>query len=804
MKTLTHSKKKLLVKGLGRSCGVLALASLAAPAALQAQEPNPGGAIVTGDAKLEEVIVTARRREESLARVPISISAIGSQDILERSIRTDSDLQAAVPGLTIRQTQGNNSLTYSIRGQSADTFSGSPSAVVTYVDEVPVAVTGASTFYDLDSIQVLKGPQGTLFGRNATGGAVLYTTAKPTGEFEGILRGRAGDYDLREVEGMINIPLADGKVLLRGAFTTLERDGYIDNLFNGDELGELGRDGARLSMTIRPSDRFENNTVIGFSDTDGTNTGASYTYSVYDCGDVNNGTALNCGSSFLFGPTLDIAFVFPGAWDFYLSGNPRAFPAGLSAYVDEQKRLGYYKTNHPAGARHEAEDWQLSNTTTLDVNDSLRIRNIFGASHAETDSEQPQLGAPFATILTANVATGKSGNEFDIDSLSNEFQLQGSAFNDHLTYIVGLFLQRQETETLWPQTYFDLRPVTPLPLSLATNHFGIDTDTEALYTQGTWSLNDSLGITAGLRYTWEDVTIEHLGEGDATGFPDQDESFSEPSWELGLEYEITNQLFSYLKTRGSFRSGGFNGSAFPPIDGPATLGGNKFDAETTEDVEFGLKYSGSVFDRPASFNVAVYRQWIDDVQRVEFPDPDGPGPLASIAVTANVPEMEVDGIEIDGSFMLADWLELGFSYAYTDAEFTDGEVELFGVTYSYGPVANTPENAGSAWTVLSLPTADSLGELRLRAEIYAQSSMYFSNTFDSVGPDTRLDGYELVNARLDWKNIFGSGFSGALFGRNLADEDHFVGGMALAAALGHNAAAVGEPRMYGLELSFEF
>ncbi len=801
MKENMKIKQRNTLQLLGRSCGLLALGSVIAPGLALAQQANPGGAIVTGDQKLEEVTVTARRREESLSRVPISISAIGSAEILERSIRTDSDLQAAVPGLTIRQTQGNNSLTYSIRGQSADTFSGSPSAVVAYLDEVPMTVSGASTFYDLDSIQVLKGPQGTLFGRNTTGGAVLYTTAKPTDEFEGRVRVRAGNYDLREIEGMINIPLGDA-ILFRGAFNTLDRDGYIDNLLTGDELGELGRDSGRLALTIRPSDRFENTTVFNYSETDGTNTGASYTYSVYSYGQTNNGFVLNPASGALYGPGMDAVFGFEGAWAGYLAEHPEAYPDGLIAYLDEQKRIGYYKTRHPAGANHEGEDWLVSNTTTWDLNDNLRIRNIFGASHAETDSEQPQLGAPFVTILTANVVTGKSGNEFESDSISNELQLHGTAFNGNLTYIAGLYIQRQETETLWPQTYFDLTPWA-LPAT-ATNHFGINTDTDALYAQGTYSVTDRFGITAGLRYTWEEVTIEHLSQGDAAGFPDQDETFEEPSWELGLEYDLTDDIFSYVKTRGSFRSGGFNGSAFPPIDGPATVGGNKFDEETTQDVEAGLKYSGSLFNRPATLNVAVYKQWIDDVQRVEFPDPDGDGPLASIAVTANVPEMEVEGIEIDGSFLPLDWLELGAAYAYTDAEFTDGEVSLFGNPFSYGPVANTPENAGTLWAQLNFPSSDGLGGFRLRAEFYAQDDMYFSNTFDSLGPQTKLDGYELFNARLDWNNILGSGFSAALYGRNLTDEDHFVGGMSLAAALGHNAAAVGEPRTYALELTYEF
>ncbi len=791
------AQQRLIARSVRRACCLLAFGGAVVPGMALAQEPNAGGAIVTGDEKnMEEIVVTARRKEEGLSRVPISISAIGANEIDERSIRTDSDLQAAVPGLTVRQTQGNNSLTYSIRGQSADTFSGSPSAVVAYLDEVPLNISGASTFYDLDSIQVLKGPQGTLFGRNTTGGAVLYTTKKPTDQFEGNLTVRGGNYDLREVQAMINVPLADNKLLLRGAFNTLDRDGYIDNLFNGDELGELQRDSGRLGITLRISDRFENTTMFSYSETDGTNTGASYTYSVYAPGEENNGFALTTPTGFLYGPSLDSAYG-EDAWAQYLALHPKAYAPGLLDYVNEQKRIGPYKSRHPWSANHEGKDWLLSNTTTWELSDTLRIRNIFGMSKAEIDSEQPQLGAPYITILTANLVTGRSGNEYDGESISNELQLQGEAFGGNLTYIVGLYYQQQEVDIVWPQTYTEVSPwIPPGPYTTATSDYRTETDTQAVYAQGTYNFTDRLGLTAGVRYTWEDVDFEHLGESPYFGAPSQDESFEEPSWELGLEYDLTDQWFSYLKTRGSFRSGGFNGATPPPpVLSPAA---NTFDIEETQDVELGFKYAGTLFNRPASMNLAIYRQWIDDAQRVEFPDPDGDGPVTSTAVTANVPEMEVDGVEIDAAIMPADWLSLGLAYAYTDAEFTDGDVDLFGTPYLFSPVANTPENAGTLWARLEF------GHVSLYGEYYYQDEMYFSNTADSTAPRTELPSYELFNARLDWRQIAGSGFSAALFGRNLADEEYFVGGMALGVVLGHNAAAVGEPRTYGLELSYDF
>ncbi|MDY6919320.1 MAG: TonB-dependent receptor [Pseudomonadota bacterium] len=281
----------------------------------------------------------------------------------------------------------------------------------------------------------------------------------------------------------------------------------------------------------------------------------------------------------------------------------------------------------------------------------------------------------------------------------------------------------------------------------------------------------------------------------------QNETFTGVSWELGVEYDLSNELFTYAKARSSFRSGGFNGSA-PAVDTDATEGGNKFDEETVQDIELGMKYEGLLLSRPSRINLAVYHQWVDDVQRIEFPVP--PSGLGSIAVTANIPEMEVSGVELEASMLITDLFEAGLVYAYTDAEFTDGDTVLFITEYSYGPVANTPENTWSVWASLDIPVDPSLGAMSLYGEIYSQDEMYFSNAAATSVPGTKLDSYELVNMRFNWINMMGSNFSSAVFGKNLTDEEYFVGGMALGASLGHNAAAVGEPRTYGVSLTYDF
>ncbi|MFC0203734.1 TonB-dependent receptor [Novosphingobium soli] len=779
------------------------LAALAASTMLSPAGSAWAQSAATGATQINEgdIVVTARRRDETLSTVPAAITALAADDLVQRGVRTDSDLQAVAPGLTIRQTQGNNSLTYSIRGQTADTFSGSPSAVIAYLNEVPLTINGASSFYDLENVQVLKGPQGTLFGRNATGGAVLYNSAKPTDTLEGLVRGRIGNYDLREVEGMLNVPLVEDKVLLRGAFDLVRRDGYIRNLLNGERLGDIRRDGGRLTLTVRPTEAISNTTMVQYTKSGGTNTGASYTYSVYGCGDTNNGFALTCGAGLLFGPGLD-SVAGPGAWAAYLAAHPEAYAPGLIAYVDEQRRIGPYRTRHPGGASHRGRDWFVTNTTEFELGGDATVRNIFGYSHSRTRSEQPQLGAPFVTILTANEPAGEYGNQLRVKSFSEELQLVGEAMDGRLDYIFGYYMQRQRSDTIWPQTYFDVRPV--MQPNSVTNAFRLRNKTDALYGQLSYELAPDLKLTGGLRYTWERVSIAQRPEATYTyGAPDQKKTFSDPSWDVGLEYKVTDAWFAYLKTRGSFRSGGFNGAA-PPVNATATDGGNLFDSEHTQDIEGGVKFSGLAFGRPASFATAVFVQWIQDVQRVEFPDPDGPGGLASIAVTANVPSSRIWGFEAQGNVRPVDWLELGGSAAYTKAKFTDGAISLFGNPYAYGPVGDTPKFSGTAYAQVSLPVGEDMGDLSLRGEVYGQTAQYFSNASASIAPGTRLPGYALLHARLDWSEIAGSGFSAALFAKNLTDEAYFVGGMTLAAALGHNAAAVGEPRTYGLELSYRF
>lgn len=502
-----------------------------------------------------------------------------------------------------------------------------------------------------------------------------------------------------------------------------------------------------------------------------------------------------------YNPSAFDAIFGPGAWQQYLAAHPRAFPGGINAYLAEQKARGPWYTNAVAKSDHTGEDWYVTNTTNLDLSSDLKIKNIFGISRSYARDNQLQNADPYGIQFTENLSSGLSGNRQTVNQWSNELQLQGKSGD--LTYIVGAYYQHTKTGIVYPQTYFDLRPF--VPIGGYTSDFRLTDNTEAVFAQGTYDLGgatglDGLQVTAGMRYTWEQVKLEQLALSPYFGAADQKVKFEDPSWELGIEYQATPDLLTYIKTRGSFRAGGLNGVA-PPILADASGGGDLFNSEHTKDMEFGVKYAGELLSRPARFNLAIFNQWVTGVQRAQFPI--GPGGNV-IAVTINVPKAQIKGVEVDGSLRPADWLELGASGAYTDAKYTCDTAVLFGQTFKFGPYPDTPKWSGTAYGMITVPLASSAGDVSLRVEAYGQTGQYFSSTAGTTTPRTRLPGYVLLNGKFDVANIGGSGLTFGLFAKNVLNKGYFLGGLPQGVAFGINAAAIGEPRTYGAELKAAF
>jgi iron complex outermembrane receptor protein len=789
---------------------LIALQPLAASAQSSTPaEPNTARQTDSESASgLEEVTVTARRRAENIENVPISITAFDPAELAERTIRTESDLQVAVPGLIVRTTAVSTQQNYSIRGQSIDAFTGSSPAVLAYVNDVEANSGAPTTFFDLSSIQVLKGPQGTLFGRNTTGGAVLFTTAEPGNTFGGFATVRGGNLDLKETLGAVDLPVSD-KILLRIAGDYYDRDGYQHDIATNQDFGGAIRRAGRVTLVLKPLDGLQSKTVVEYGATGGYPVINSI-FSYYPCGAKGLVSSAAC----LFGPSsatvvgLDRHIDFPGAWNAYLAAHPGANPGGIpGALTLQQQQLGIWGVDSLQPNSIHQDNWSATNTTTYDLTGDVQVKNIVGVSRSYVDFIADQAGVPFGLSIDYNTATGALGNKTTQRNVSEEAQVLGKMLDTKLDYVVGFYFSDNRHTEHDDLTYFDVSPI--IPPAPSTFIFVATARSEAGYAQGTYDLSSMTGVsglkaTGGFRYTWETDGLSYPvvpGSGAllAGGAPES-KQFSEPSWQVGLDYELRPDLLLYIVQRGSWRSGGFNGYS-PSKETLEQFGGNEFLPEKTHDVEVGAKFHGAVMGLPTQGNIAIYNQWITDIQRVIY---DFAGSNAA-AFTGNIPAGQVRGVEFDAEISPVAWLTLGVNGAYTDAFYTDNTgVTQGGGILHYGPFGDVSRLAGSVFTQVRLPTPDPWGKMSVRADLYAQSSEYFSNLASTITPGTQLPGYSVLNLRYDWNQVFGTGMTLSAFAKNALNRGYYTGGESFGVDFGLNDAAPAEPRTYGAELTYRF
>jgi iron complex outermembrane receptor protein len=766
-------------------------ASAATPAAAT-PTPQANSTASSGD-----IIVTAQRRSESLSRVPVSISAFSSDTLKQRVVTREQDLASLVPGLVVKSGQNQNQVSFTLRGQTLDPFSGASPAVLTYLNEVPFSGGNSATaFYDFSSVQVVKGPQGTLFGRNATGGAVLYSSTLPGDTFSGDLTVRGGQRNSVQVEGGVDIPLISDKLTIRLAGDYQKQDGYIHNRLAGGTLGDLDNKSGRITVVAKPTDDIKNVTVFEYSKFGGTESGSEL-YSYYKLGQTNNGYPLVSTLDTVYGNGL-----FPGVGDG--PAGKGTFPGAVAGYLAYEKAHPYdiyLSYNLP----HHAHNYFLSNTTTINLDDRTVFKNIFGFQTSFSQTPGILSGSPFASLDLYNSTgafSGPPGGEvFRYKSYSEEAQIQGTLASDKLKYIIGGFYN-YATKNEGIPVIVGGELATPLGQVLYHTH-GTD-ESRALYGQATYDLSDhvhGLSITAGGRYTWETVGMTaYPDHAFAANFPHELKTLSAPSWNFNIQWQFNSHNQLYFTQRGSFRSGNFNGAVVP-----YNLA-NFFGNETTHDFEIGYKFNGDVIGRRAHFNIAAYDQIVHNAQHSIYAVVAG----APSAFTVNVPEAVIKGVEVDGDIQATAWLRVGFSGAYTDAKYTKNLVDLSSQTGTPGNIIpfdsypDSPKVSGSLYADVTLPVPEDVGNVHFRADSFSQTSSYFSNTNSTITPGTKIKGYTTVALRLNWDKIMGSKFSAAVYAKNVTDKLYYSSGYVEGGSGGFNTVIVGEPRTIGGEVSFKF
>lgn len=747
------------------------------------------------DPRFDEIIVTARRREESLQDVPVSIQAFSETEIRDRNLNSVEDLAIQTPSMVFTRALSSEEISSSlaIRGQGNNT-QGNP-GVVTYFAEVPnlnmtnfyTFTEGRSgSFYDMASVQVLKGPQGTLFGKNATGGNVLFVPQKPTNQFEGSMKFQAGNYEDRGFDGILNVPIVDEKLLLRVAVSTESRNGYTKDVgpfFKGRDYDDLDYRAARVSLVLRPTDTFEN-----------------YTIARYRRSKTNGGAAVLTG----YDPDAPTAFGVPvGA----------LFP-NLLNYLSDQQARGIRKVAVDTPSYNYSRLSQIINTSTLDILPNLKIKNIISyavyksAFGYDIDASTDNLAAVVSTPFTRAAKTR---------SWTEEFQAQGT-ISEALTYTVGLYGDKIASVGPFSQ-FLSFFPASggffpPLPAGEYPGFTGpgpieyplflVNTNSSrssrAAYGEATLNFGimsnslEGLSLTAGYRHTW-DKGKNSVGTYTVFGGALSPGSFKFDygSHNVSLSYHVSPQILIYGSERTAFKAGGFNGSL--PKSSPAY----QFPPEKYSEVEIGVKSNFDLAGVPVRANLAAYRGNYTNIQRT-VRDPDIS--LFSSFIRP-VAEARIKGLEFSGSVAPSAWLDLDFNYAYTEAKYTKVDDPLLsGILDS--KFAFTPRHKyglSAAFKWLFVP--ESIGTVRTAINYAYQAKQNISN--NAALGDIFVPGYGIANLRADWRNVGGSRLSAGFFMTNITNKKYIAGGAIEGQRFaGYEVRGYGAPRMFGFELSVRF
>lgn len=775
--------------------------TLVCPKELPAQT---GGDADTG-AGLEEVIVTARRREEVLQDVPISVSALSGEALERAGISDIQALQYRTPSLAVTTTfSQRNVAAFALRGQrtqETQLFTDPP--VGTYFAEVvqPRPYGFGNALYDLESVQVLKGVQGTLFGRNMTGGAVLVEPKHPVlGETSAEVRGTYGNYETMEFYGVANMPAGD-TFAVRVAGKTREREGWAREVTTGRDYDNQNYDTARVSALFQPSDTFNTLTIADWYRAREHGTAAFLTSVVFPSA-LSNYEGLRQGGVI----STNIPAEFAAAQALF---RQRRYSFDIGA--GEGGNLDAF------GAPYEnVENYGVTNKTTWEISDSLTLKNIAGYRRNTRDTVQDFDGIP-AFLITPNQFSR-------ISNYSEELQLQGEAFEERLEYIVGGYYFKEDgidgafANTLPQLTFAGARvpQSTPAALFQIANPGEGSSTTYAGFVAGTYHLTDQFSASAGVRYNNDkrEITVSpqrpmlnacqwdlNLATPGVQSVPiDQcffsnEKTFDEITYDGTLQYEPSEGLTLYGSYRHGFRAGGFSTRAQNEI----AL--RPFLPELVDEYELGLKTTTPLGGGQLTSSLAVFRQDGTDVQKQRSASFDTTGdgiPDTVVTIVDNTAEQRNTGGELELSFGTADFNLSGF-YSYTKIEILEGAAVS---TIGTPEIAQrgTPKHQAGLTGTADMPIGN-LGELSLTANVTWRSEIFF----DDFELQARQPSYTLVNLRAEWSQIAQSGLSIAAYATNVTDEEYRIGVLGLIAeGLGFQSSVYGEPRMYGVEIGYKF
>jgi len=785
---------------------VTLMAGVSMPAIAQDIPAAAGPAPRAGNA-LDEIVVTAQRREENLQSVPIAVQAFSGEVLEERNVQDVVDLQRLVPALTTYQ-QARDEATLSIRGLSSSGASaqGQNPRVTTYFAQVPLQTGdngGPGRFFDLANVQVLKGPQGTLFGRNSTGGAVLYEPRRPTFDFNGYAIAQFGRFNDRELEGAVNVPLSE-TLAVRVAAKGAKRDGFTKNIVTGQELDNRNYVGVRGSVLFQPSDVFDNYLVVDYlrSKTNG----SSQQIGGIDPDKVLTGDVL--GGRVPGVPALPLTLggngPSPGGLATDFAGTlAAAIAAGRFSFAPDpvlqnqlanQLAMGPRISQSLVDGLNFTKAWSVTNITTVQLSDLVLVRNIFGLRRFKQRTRYDLDG----TALPLLDQVTDEGWTADLRQITDELQFQGQSANGRLTYVLGGFLLTQKSPKM---QVLEQISVGGNSLSLSKPK----EESESLFVHATYDLSEillsGLSVTGGYRYTHDyrgAYTSNFRGAtcGLIRGCPSLTEASSTASsYNFTLEYQINPSVMVYASHRKSFRSGGVNPQALDF--------GMAYGPERVQDYEGGLKAEFEIGQMSARTNFAAFYAKLKDAQVSQAFSTvnELTGQLSLINLIVNAATATIKGFEVDMLLVPVEGLNLSLAYAYTDGKYDEFINLATGLNEDNRPfpfLAKNRLNLGASYT---LPLSERIGSVSFGAN-YAISSKYTLSVFDD--PYGVENGYQQLDLRLDWRNVSESNVSLGAFVNNVTNEVYKIGGVPILSVLGTTSLLYSEPRTWGIQLRYDF
>lgn len=756
---------------------------LATPGTSVAQEGRQAGS-------LEEVVVTARKREESLQDTPIAISAFSAAALERQQIGSTEDLDQVAPNLQFASygplTGNNSAAQVYIRGiGQSDGSSGVDPGVGLYIDEVYMgrSVGGVLEFRDIANVQILRGPQGTLFGRNTIGGAVLLTTTLPGEEFGGTARVGFGDDNLYEGFVAIDVPITD-RLATRFSVGARQRDGYVTRVFDGLDLGNEDTYTVQTSLNWRASDSVTLTLRGDYTKED--EHGSPFVFA-----------AIN--ESQVFPAAISAGAGCPGA-----TFPPPSVPQDIvdpRCANDATWDLGKYRNGGNAPARSTLENWGVSGTLRWELSDTFSLKSI--TAYRELDWSGSR-DADNTGLLVLHTDYSSSGNQFSQE-------LQGLIETERLRGVIGAFYFEESVDDLLLVPFAAPPPLVAsgaIPGSLDYQRALIDNDNFALFTQWTFDVTDALSLTAGVRYTEETKGIEIIsftvtpltaplvipttlnaplvaGPGLNIIPRPFENKYESTTGSASIQYRWNESVMTYLSWSQGFKSGGFNQryNQAPPDNLPVA-----FDEEKAETIELGIK---TEIGANLRLNGAVFTTDYDDMQLTYR--------LGIVPLLFNAGKSTIEGAEVELTYAPGG-LIVEASAGYLDNEFDEIAV-VPGTTQTVGP-ENTLPFAPEWQANLGVGYDFVIGNATLTPRInLSYTSEQFFDAANSIEV-AQLKDVTLVNASLTldlgaWR--FRAGVN------NATDEQYRVAGnSSFSTSAGYAEVIYSRPRNYFFSASVDF